>query len=174
MNRRYQQGMSVVGFLIVSVLLAGLLMGGIYAVRHTNLLSGAKYLVASTENDAKPAQKPSTSSDKKDDASTRKQEKNDSTSSDSSSQTKSDDTTKSSDAATKTQQAQNQPPQSSTPSSEPSAPVALPTTPTPTDAQGLSALPRTGPMDVLLPMVGAALLTVASLFYIVSRKSASA
>lgn len=133
MARRIEQG-SVLGFVLVGAILVGLLVGGVYVVRHIQSVGNsttAKPAVPSKDNQttdsgsSAPA-KPSTSGDDQLKAALN-------------AQSSKNDTQSSSSSADNT-------------------------------SSSASALPKTGPEQVVVPMLGAALLVASAVSYTRSRR----
>lgn len=152
--KRSEQGGAIVGFLIASVVLALLLVGGVYAVRHHPewVASGANSAPTVSKTDT--SDQKSTDKSSSDDKATKDQSKDQAPSSDSSSS----DSTAGGDT------------------SSPATPnTTTPTTPDSTNTdtpsgQPESALPHTGPADAFLSLIGVGSLTVATAAYVRSRR----
>lgn len=151
----------MVGFIIATVVLAAALIGGIYWVRHSALFQGETIAVTKpttdTKNDATDDKKAAQKSDeqaKKDDEAKKQQEAADRQKAEEKAKADAQKQKEQEDAQ-KAVQAQNQP------SAAPDANA------TPSDN-----LPKTGPTDTAVTLFAVAVLTIATSFYISSRKDA--
>lgn len=143
MARRIEQG-SVLGFVLVGAVLVGLLAGGIYVVRH----------MQSTDSTTKPAT-PS-KDDKKGTA-------------DSGSSAPAKPSTSSDDQLKAALDSQSKDSSKKTDSSDAAGTSSSPTSSS-SSTSSASALPKTGPEQLVAPMLGAALLAASVVSYTRSRR----
>lgn len=140
--RRQEQGISMVGFLLTGAVLAAVLVGGIYAVRHVSIFQNTNTTNRTDGTRTNTSEKPANESAPK---------TTDSSSSDDTART-TPDTPASSDTQTNNAPAPSQP-----------------TTQAP-GASNTADLPQTGPLDTFMPLLGVALLTAATSAYVLSRR----
>lgn len=144
MARRIEQG-SVLGFVLVGALLVALLAGGVYVVRHMQSTGDTTAPAAPSADDKNTADNGSSAPAKP--------------------STSNDDQLK----AALDSQSKDKKKESDTPSNTP-APSSTSSSGSSNSASSASALPKTGPEQVIGPMLGAALLVASAVSYTRSRR----
>lgn len=148
MRRSNQRG-SILGFIIIGVVLAAAVVGGVYALN--------RYQQVSTTGSQTPAAAPATSD------ATEKSTNNDQSAAPATQEKQSDQTEKrGTDASTQHEASQEATPQQTPAPTPSSATSSMPQT-------ASIPLPETGPLDVLLPILGAGALMVAAIAYLWTR-----
>lgn len=155
--KRSKQGGAIVGFLVASAVLALLLVGGVYAVRHYPEWVGSN---TSTDTDKSSTDKRVAESDNTDN-----KQSGESENSTPSSQTETKDTADGTNSGS-TDNAGD----SSTVAPQ-TTPQTLPSDASPSpDASGNGNLPHTGPIDTVFSMIGAGAIVAAAVMYARSRE----
>ena len=168
--RQREQGVSMVGFLAPVVILAVLLVGGVYAVRHSSWFN---FGATNSDTSSQP-EKSSSDTKKSTKSSPNSTEKRSSTSGDTStkSQSESSDSSSNSSSSEKQDSASNDSTSQSTPQQTKSSDDT--SSQPATNSTADSNLPHTGPADTAASLLGAILLAGAVSTYIISRRERQA